>query len=367
MSANKQPHGILSSLKGVKRNGGGWTALCPAHDDSRASLSITEGKDGRILIKCHAGCTVERIVGALDLTIKDLFPRSANQGSKPRIVATYDYVDEHGLLVFQCVRYEPKNFKQRRPDRSKTGGWLWNLKGVPRVLYRLPEVRAAIAAGQPICIAEGEKDVDELVKHDFAATCNPLGAKLNGSTWLPTYTKTLRGASNVIILADKDEIGRQHAHVVATTLHRVAKSVKIIELPDRDALKVKDPHDFFTAGGTADELKTIIEAEPEFVPVSKPRPTKANGAANASAMSIRPAQWCAEKFPNLPDEYGEAILEETDKQGIVSACDIGEDFFAATLGEQGTPAALFTVAVRTILVFLLLRMRDSFGHGAKGA
>lgn len=42
-----------------------------------------------------------------------------------RIVATYDYTDAHGELLFQVVRYHPKDFRQRRPDGK--GGWVWKL------------------------------------------------------------------------------------------------------------------------------------------------------------------------------------------------------------------------------------------------
>src|SRR5437868_12187018 len=184
---------ILSRLKCVKRSGDGWMARCPVHHDTKASLSIKEGKGGRILIKCHAGCTTESILFSLGLTMKDLFLEHAKQKSKRRLVTTYNYLNEQGTLVFQTVRYDPKDFRQRRPDLAKPDSWIWDLKGVVRILYRLPDVTAAVAAGQSIYIAEGEKDVDALVNHGFTATCNPLGAKLNGSTWLPEHTETLRG------------------------------------------------------------------------------------------------------------------------------------------------------------------------------
>jgi putative DNA primase/helicase len=45
----------------AKKNGAGWLAKCPAHDDNRASLSIGEGRDGRVLVRCHAGCDVDTV------------------------------------------------------------------------------------------------------------------------------------------------------------------------------------------------------------------------------------------------------------------------------------------------------------------
>lgn len=89
-------------------------------------------------------------------------------GAAPAIIATYDYKDENGELLFQCVRYSPKDFKQRHPDGS--GGWVWNLKGVRRVLYHLPELAQDIRNGLTIFVAEGEKDVDALRAHGLPAT-----------------------------------------------------------------------------------------------------------------------------------------------------------------------------------------------------
>ena len=64
----------LGDLERVKRNGAGWTARCPAHEDRTPSLSIREGDDGRILIRCHAGCTADKVCAALGLRLSDLFP-----------------------------------------------------------------------------------------------------------------------------------------------------------------------------------------------------------------------------------------------------------------------------------------------------
>jgi Protein of unknown function (DUF3987) len=270
--------------------GAGWSARCPGHDDCKASLSISTGADGRVLLKCHAGCPAESIVAALGLKLGDLFPPRARNGnhSKPRIVAAYDYHDEDGKLLFQCVRFEPKNFRQRRPDPAKPGEWIWNLKDTRRVLYRLREVKAAIAAGRTLFVGEGEKDCDALAKHGFVATCNPMGA----GKWLPEHSATLAGASRVVVIADKDTPGRNHAQAVAAVLHGVAKSVKVIELPDVNGKTVKDAFDFFAAGGTADVLRRLVKAAPEVVPVVEPQPTKPGSAASQYlGAEIRQSEW----------------------------------------------------------------------------
>jgi hypothetical protein len=67
---------ILARLQGVRRSGAGHIARCPAHEDRSPSLSIAEGRDGRVLLNCFAGCPPENIVQALGLTMRDLFSDS---------------------------------------------------------------------------------------------------------------------------------------------------------------------------------------------------------------------------------------------------------------------------------------------------
>jgi hypothetical protein len=102
-------------------------------------------------------------------------------------VAWYDYKDAGGTLLFQVVRFDPKDFRQRRPSGS--GGWIWNLKGVDRVLYRLPELLKAPPT-TPVYVCEGEKDVDTLRAHMLVATCNPGGAAKGRANGSPVCRKT---------------------------------------------------------------------------------------------------------------------------------------------------------------------------------
>ena len=245
-------------------SGSGWASLCPAHDDNSPSLSISEGDDGRVLLKCHAECETADVIEALGLTMADLFPaKKSRNGFNGHITNAYDYQDESGNLLYQVCRYEPKDFRQRSPDGS--GGWTWKITGVRRVLYRLPEIIAAVQRGETIYICEGEKDVEAMESNGFVATCNSGGATKDASDkkWPDTCTESLRDAL-VVIIADKDAAGRTHANVVAAKLRGVAKSVRIIELPDRGDTAVKDASDWFAAGGTVDEFNAIVAAAPPF-------------------------------------------------------------------------------------------------------
>ena len=256
---------VLGRLPDKHRSGKGWTARCPAHDDQNPSLSISEGDDGRVLLTCHTGCTLHAICAALGLTVADLFrldpaaaPRAKRQRAERREVATYDYRDEHGTILFQVVRYEPKGFRQRRPDGK--GGWLWNLDGVRRVLYRLPELLAA-PPDLWTFIVEGEKDADRLASAGLIATTNPGGA----GKWKVVDDMPLHG-HGVCILRDNDNAGEAHRDDVARRLYGKAADVRILELPD---LPPKgDVSDWFEAGHTVDELRRIIDATAPYKPSS---------------------------------------------------------------------------------------------------
>lgn len=152
-------------------------------------------------------------------------PNGHAQADNP-IVRFYDYVDAEGRLLSQTGRRaNPKRFVQRRPGGPGEKKWEWNLNGVPRVPYRLPELLAAIAAGREVWIAEGEKDVDNLIAAGFAASTNVMGA----GKWTRELNAYFRDAS-VTVLADNDSAGHDHAHAVAAQLAAEARRVRLLDL-----------------------------------------------------------------------------------------------------------------------------------------
>ena len=72
---------ILDNLENVTGSGKQYSAKCPAHDDRKNSLSVTQERDGKILLHCHAGCQTEDILSAMGLTMKDLFPEPMKTGT----------------------------------------------------------------------------------------------------------------------------------------------------------------------------------------------------------------------------------------------------------------------------------------------
>src|SRR3990172_6662520 len=225
------PHvqAVLSRLPSIRRTANGWEARCLAHNDREASLCVGIGDGGRVLIHCQAGCDHPAVMQALGLTDRDLFAPTNGDGkhrgnaSLGEIVAEYPYHDEHGTLLFQVVRFNPKTFRQRRPDGQ--AGWTWRVSGVRRVLYRLPELLAADPAAW-VFLCEGEKDVDRLRSLGLVATTNVAGAK----KWRAEYGEFMRGR-RVAILPDNDEPGRQHAEQVEASLQGIASDVRVVELP----------------------------------------------------------------------------------------------------------------------------------------
>jgi 5S rRNA maturation endonuclease (ribonuclease M5) len=194
----------------------------PEAFDQRESLSIGEGTDGRVLLKCHAGCEAKAVVAALDMSLADLFENSTGQ-TRAEVHSIYRYQDQDGHDLFQVVRYRPKDFRVGR--RSISGGFEWGLGGVAPVLYRLPDVLEAVKASERIFIVEGEKDVDSLFAVGLKATTNFGGA----GKWRPSYSESLRNA-RVAIIPDNDETGRTHAQTVAAALTGVASEVKVRNL-----------------------------------------------------------------------------------------------------------------------------------------
>ena len=259
----------------IKSTAGKWNkCLCPLHDDSRPSFSFNSETGAFKCFGCNKSGDAFLFYGLLkgvsgfpeilqgishDFVINgsgSTAGKSSNSSKKEksRIVATYPYVDEKGDELFQVVRFDPKDFRQRRPDGK--GGWIWNMEGVQRVLYRLSDVLQS----DLVLIVEGEKDVDNLRELGFSATTSPGGAE----KWLESYGESLSGR-DVVLLPDNDSPGRRHIEKVAKSLQGVAKSIKVLELP---GLPEKgDASDWIEAGRTKEELEKMIAECPPWEPV----------------------------------------------------------------------------------------------------
>jgi len=226
------------------KQGKEYKARCPKHNDKVPSLFINEEKR---VFYCQ-GCGWKG----------HLYDSNYNRRKvEKEIVATYDYRDEKGKLLYQVVRFYPKDFRQRQPDGK--GGWIENIKGVRRVLYQLPEL---IKGEDPVFIVEGEKDVNNLRKWNLTATTSPMGAK----KWKKEYNKYLEGRE-IILIPDNHKQGWEHGEQIGQSIFGKAKKIKWLELP---GLKEKeDVSDWIARGGTKKELLELIKHAPEYDPTRK--------------------------------------------------------------------------------------------------
>lgn len=266
-----------------RSSGEGFACRCPIHDDDTPSLQVTDGKDGKILVYCHAGC--DNTVIIKELRARGLWPEvaqhyrlrtaggtaeiandnvgdlGASKAKKPngKIVAKYDYVDHiTGELVMQVRRYEPKGFSQHRPDPSRPGRWINSTSAEHRTLYNAVQAYRAEGA---VLVVEGEKDADNLTALGFVVTCNPGGSK----KWQDNYTEILRG-KDVVLVPDNDKPGAEHAQLVAGKLQGVAKRIRILNLPDLP--QKGDVSDWLAIeGNDAARLSALIDRAPDWAPL----------------------------------------------------------------------------------------------------
>jgi len=251
---------ILAKLERVTGpdSQGNYKALCPFHNDrEHPNLSVNFQKGGYHCFACGSKGDIRRLAQRLGIAIANHKPPAEAK----TIIANYNYTDEAGTLLYQTVRYDPKDFTQRRPGVN--GDWVRNLKDTRLVLYYLPEVLKAKREERTVFKTAGEKDADNLRAIGVTATTNPLGE--GKGKWKAEYTETLKGA-HVVLIEDKDTTGRRHGLEVAHSLYGTVASLKVLELPDRDGRQVKDASDWLAAGGTRQELEKLVNETPEWQP-----------------------------------------------------------------------------------------------------
>jgi len=277
-------------------------AACPAHPDDKASLSLTETADGKVLVHCFAGCETEAIVQAVGLELKDLFPDDSNSngnsrepvryrsvGKRERLVSEYIYEDSSGTPKLKVLRYQPKTFKQQQWNGRE---WSWAGEK-PKLLYQLPK----LAKAEQVFIVEGEQDADNLEKLGLTATTSPGGA----DKWKSEYSDAFNKDQQLILLPDNDPPGHRHAEKIATSLYDRVASLKVLQLPDlpdkgdvTDWLKGKEPE------SAKKELLSLIDKTADWAPQ---RPSAILGwelydIADIPTVEVQPLSWVVE--PLIP-------------------------------------------------------------------
>lgn len=251
----------LSKLEGVKPSGDGYVAHCPAHDDRSPSLSVREGEDGRVLLKCHAGCKLEDITSQLGISVSDLFLKCVNVNKKPidrsrkqNIVdngpsfdtsdqaiaylsdnkgeptAIYPYQDVAGNSIAYQLRWDyPDGSKQFLPISLRSNQWVIKAPASPRPLFSAPEILVADC----IYIVEGEKAAAQMQAIGFTATTS-----LNGARGASKTDWSILAGKDVVICPDNDPSGEEYCEEVIQQLSRLrpAPTIKVVRfdgLPEK--------------------------------------------------------------------------------------------------------------------------------------
>lgn len=268
MIANEVYESNLQHFKVSKRYGDKAQCNCPAHNDKQASLTISKGKKCT-LFHCHAGCTLEDILSAAGLEKKDTFYDAEPQGTnwqayvekreKRKIEAVYNYVSScNGEYAFTKIRLEGKKLLYGRLENERfTYGLPRNTprKSLKAIYGSVQALNKAISEGEPIFIAEGEKDVDTLTKQGYVAFT--YGGV---NDWQADFAELVKGA-NVYILQDNDEAGKKVSCTILSDINGIAKSAKIV-VPMPDTPKA-DITDYFETGHTKQEFEQMINTVTE--------------------------------------------------------------------------------------------------------
>uniref|UniRef100_UPI003F495F8A DUF927 domain-containing protein n=1 Tax=Actinoplanes sp. CA-151224 TaxID=3239904 RepID=UPI003F495F8A len=288
-------------------------ARCPAHEDHHPSLSVDwrDGADrgGLTVVCCQAGCPADAVVSALGLSLAELFdswePRPLAVGitavqpmqnsakptrqktapaPRPRrgwpkagtLTDVYRYTRD-GQLVGEVGRFvdaEGKTFRWRQPVPDRDGFFLFT-KPADVPLYRQDGIAAAVAAGAPVYVVEGEKDADAAAAAGATSVSKANGACKRPEEWRPEWTATLAGA-RVVVVADRDEPGYRHAAIVAAALTGTAAGVDIVRTPlEQDKA---DLSDHLAAGLPLAALEAVpaelLPAVPPPTPAAPQKPGK---------------------------------------------------------------------------------------------
>ena len=315
MDAGSKIEDVLQRLKHVRKSGSGWKAKCPAHDDRQPSLSVANGDDGRVLLRCFAGCTIDAICAAVNLTPADLFkPSTPSTSTKPRQsgnnqgfrrqdngkpkgkafptandavkaidkimakkkgqrVDKWIYTNIQGDPIAVVVRYDlptpdgEKQKKEFRPVSQHDDGWHICDPTSKWPLYRLRD----LVATDRIYIVEGEKCVELARSIGLNATTSAHGC---GSPHLTDWQPVV--GRECAILPDVG--GTKYVDSVAAILAKLDPSpaTKMVELPG-----LKDEGDDIEQfiivrredGSTDEQIRAEIEVlADEAEPIQPDRP-----------------------------------------------------------------------------------------------
>lgn len=253
---------ILTKFENVKQmKPNSYQCKCPAHDDRKASLTITQGNN-KILLHCHAGCKVNDILSKINLKMSDMYDNENNNKKtlswqkrlelykNKEIEATYTYTDKNNKYLYTKVRFKGKEITYGILNKEKDMLVL-NLNNTPKQLYNLPNFLKAVQNGETVYFVEGEKDVETLKRFNMTATtCGGVG------DWKEEFAEYFKGAKT-IILPDNDKVGIKLAEQVKNDIKKYAFQVKTVIVSSSTKGDVTDY--LTTEKHNINELKILVD------------------------------------------------------------------------------------------------------------
>ena len=261
----------LAATLNARKCGAGWRAKCPAHVDKRPSLSITEGEDGGIRLKCFsAGCATDAIVAAIGLTMADLFAEKGrgDHPPGPRLIHSNSSRPSVTLDAYASAKQLPIDFLQklglsdvsylgapavRIPYRDEQGEevavqfrlsmeggdrfrWRTGSKPLPYGLWRLNDARAAGS----IVLVEGATDAQTLWSHDLHA----LGLA-GASAWHPEWDAYVDDFNTIYVVLEPDHGGETvYTWITRSRFRDRVRFIRINGEKDPSDLYVREPGNF---------------------------------------------------------------------------------------------------------------------------
>ncbi len=311
---------FLKQLHGVKKTGAGWTARCPAHGDQENSLSVGIGEDGKILIKCFAGCPFKSIYASLNLTPADFFPLRNGGGDlilnktvgAPGI-SLQQYADAKRLPIAflkslglsEITLYGEPALRipyygvdgeeiavRLRVAMSGATKFRWKSGSKPR-LYGLQRLAEARTAGR-IVLVEGESDTHTLWHNEFPAIGLPGAA-----TWREEWAGHFDGIAAIFVVIEPDNGGEAVKRWLAKS--RIRDRVRLVDLSSFNA---KDPSELYLAAPEtfSERFEAALKAAPAWT---------VQAAAEATENRARWWETCRElaEKPNILDIFVATIRE----------------------------------------------------------
>ena len=320
---------ILGLVDRPRQNGSGWSARCPAHEDRDPSLSIKEGLNGKVLLYCHAGCTLDAICDALKIQKTDLFEKSSEGYQRQ----PFKLVDITGRTIARHIRTDlpngDKDLQWERNGKRSLGGLA--VDSLP--LYGLP-LLAEAKKNATVYVCEGEQAAQALIDAGTLAVGTVTGASGTPGGEVLAPLREFK----VVLWPDNDDIGRQHMERIAATLNMSRPPYWL----DWQAAPPKgDAADYFKSGGTVDGLAELVRAwkAVEQAPAPKEDDLRAIRIVNAVDLlnsEFKPPRWAV---PDLLME-GLALLAGRPK--------LGKSWLALGLGVDVASGSQALGKIRTI-------------------